>query len=44
MLLEQHRAEARLLAFQRSEELRKARYEAIRREESRVLQQQAEAC
>ncbi len=40
-VLEQYRAEARLLAFKRSEELRKARYEQLRREETRVLQQQA---
>jgi hypothetical protein len=42
VLLEQYRAEARLLAFQRSEQFRKERYEAIRREEDRVLQQQSE--
>jgi len=41
MLLEQFRAEARALEFQRAEQLRKARYEALRREEERVLQQQA---
>ena len=41
MLLEQFRAEARALEFQRAEQLRKDRYEALRREEERVLQQQA---
>jgi len=41
VMLERYRAEARILAFKRSEELRKARYEALRRDEERVLQQQA---
>lgn len=41
LLLERYRADARILAFQRSEELRKARYEALRREEERVLLEQA---
>ncbi len=40
-LLESYRVQARMAAFQESEKIRKARYEAIRREEARVLQQQA---
>ena len=43
MLLESYRGQARMAAFQRSEDLRKARYESLRREESRVLQRQAES-
>lgn len=35
-LLEQYRTEARMVAMQRAEEQRKARYEQLRREESRV--------
>jgi len=38
-VLEQYRAAARLKAYERANEERKARYEALRREESRVLQQ-----
>jgi len=40
-LLESYRVEARLAAFEESERLRKARYETIKLEEARVLQQQA---
>ncbi len=40
-LLESYRVQARMAAFAESEKLRKARYEAIQREEARVLQEQA---
>ena len=40
-LLETYRVKARIAAYKESERVRKARYEAIRREEARVLQQQA---
>jgi tetratricopeptide (TPR) repeat protein len=40
-LLETYRVQARIAAYKESERVRKARYEAIRREEARVLQQQA---
>jgi len=39
MVLEQYRAAARLKAHERAQQERKARYESLRREESRVLQQ-----
>jgi tetratricopeptide (TPR) repeat protein len=39
-LLESYRVQARMAAYAESEKLRKARYEALRREEARVLQQQ----
>jgi tetratricopeptide (TPR) repeat protein len=41
-LLESYRVQARMAAFKESEKLRKARYEAIKREEARVLQQQVD--
>ncbi len=37
-MLEQYRAEARVKAYARAEEIRKKRYEELRREEARVLQ------
>jgi tetratricopeptide (TPR) repeat protein len=40
-LLESYRVQARMAAFAESEKIRKARYEALKREEARVLQQQA---
>ena len=40
-LIETYRIQARMAAFETAEKLRKARYEAIQREEARVLQQQA---
>jgi hypothetical protein len=39
--LENYRVEARLAALEQAEKLRKARYEAIQREESRVLRQES---
>jgi hypothetical protein len=39
--IENHRTEARMLAMEQAERLRKARYEAIQREEKRVLREQA---
>ncbi|MGD0516201.1 MAG: hypothetical protein ABSA26_01580 [Thermoguttaceae bacterium] len=39
-LLESYRVQARMAAYAESEKIRKARYEAIKREEARVLQQQ----
>jgi tetratricopeptide (TPR) repeat protein len=39
-LLETYRVQARMLAYKESEKIRKARYEALKREEARVLQQQ----
>jgi len=39
-LLETYRVQARMAAYEESEKVRKARYEALKREESRVLQQQ----
>jgi hypothetical protein len=41
--LETYRMEARKVAFEEAKKIRKARYEAIRREEQRVLQSQVEA-
>ncbi|NUQ66134.1 MAG: hypothetical protein HUU20_27035, partial [Pirellulales bacterium] len=43
LLLEQQRGSARMLAWQRAEAIRRARYEEIRRQESRVLREQAKA-
>ncbi len=40
-LLESYRVQARMAAYKESEMIRKARYEALKREEARVLQQQA---
>jgi tetratricopeptide (TPR) repeat protein len=40
-LLETYRVQARMAAYEETEKIRKARYEALRREEARVLQQQA---
>ncbi len=40
-LLESYRVQARMAAYKESEKIRKARYEAVKREEARVLQQQA---
>jgi tetratricopeptide (TPR) repeat protein len=40
-MLESYRVQARMAAYAESEKLRKARYEAIKREEARVLQEQA---
>jgi tetratricopeptide (TPR) repeat protein len=40
-LLESYRVQARMAAYEESEKIRKARYEALKREEARVLQQQA---
>jgi tetratricopeptide (TPR) repeat protein len=39
-LLESYRVQARMVAYAESEKIRKARYEALKREEARVLQQQ----
>jgi tetratricopeptide (TPR) repeat protein len=39
-LLESYRVQARMAAYAEGEKIRKARYEALKREESRVLQQQ----
>ncbi|MGD0655173.1 MAG: hypothetical protein ABSA16_12570 [Thermoguttaceae bacterium] len=39
-LLESYRVQARMAAYEESEKMRKARYEAIKHEEARVLQQQ----
>ena len=39
--LEKFRLDARMLAMERAERIRKARYEAIRREEERVLREQS---
>jgi hypothetical protein len=39
-MLESYRVQARMAAYAESEKLRKARYEAIKREEARVLQEQ----
>jgi hypothetical protein len=39
-LLETYRVQARMAAYKESEMIRKARYEALQREEARVLQQQ----
>ncbi len=41
LLLERYRVEARMAALEEAERIRKARYEAIRREEERVLREQA---
>ena len=41
VLLEGYRAKARLVALEREQQRRRKRYEAIRQQESRVLQQQA---
>ena len=41
-LLESYRVQARMAAFEESERLRKVRYEAIKREEARVLRQQVD--
>jgi hypothetical protein len=41
--LETYRVAARMAALEQAERMRKARYEAIQREESRVLRQQAQA-
>lgn len=41
--LERYRAKARLAAMQQAEKLRALRYEQIRRQEARVLEEQAEA-
>jgi len=41
--IEKHRTKARVAAYQKAEELRKARYEQLRREEDRVLEQQSQA-
>lgn len=41
--LERYRVEARMAALEEAERIRKARYEAIRREEERVLREQAVA-
>ena len=43
MKIEKHRIKARLAAYQKAEQLRRARYEQLRREESRVLEQQSKA-
>ncbi len=43
LLLEQHRVKARMAALQRAEDIRKVRYEQIREQQSRTLQEQAEA-
>lgn len=43
LTIERYRVRARMAAFERAERLRKARYEALRSEEARVLQEQAEA-
>jgi tetratricopeptide (TPR) repeat protein len=39
-LLETYRVQARMVAYEETEKIRKARYEALKREEARVLQQQ----
>lgn len=39
--LEKYRVEARMVAFEEAERMRKARYEEVRREEERVLREQA---
>ena len=41
--LENYRVEARMVALEEAERLRKARYEAIQREESRVVREQIPA-
>ena len=41
--IEQYRAKARVAAYQKADKLRKARYEELRREETRVLEQQSRA-
>jgi hypothetical protein len=41
--LEEYRADARMAALEQSEKLRKARYEAVKREEERVMREQAAA-
>ncbi len=43
MKIEKHRTKARLAAYQKAEQLRRARYEEWRREESRVLEQQSKS-
>ncbi|MEN6451731.1 MAG: hypothetical protein ABFC96_14665, partial [Thermoguttaceae bacterium] len=40
--VEKYRAAARLVAYQQAERIRKARYEALQREESRVLREQSQ--
>ena len=41
--IEKYRTKARVAAYQKAEQLRKARYEQMRREEDRVLEQQSRA-
>ena len=40
--LETYRVAARMAAYEQAERLRKARYEALQREESRVLREQSQ--